>query len=172
MNAATRVILEAVRDGRVTPGTRAMAASLLKAEERLDALKAAKACTSAKVAKAAIESIGHHEKYRRAQERELEAVKREVWDEVLDRTWRDHRGFRCCESCHKNPVALLDLEPHHLALGSREDRVDWVMALCATCHRTGTKSAHSAPLWFAQKVVIPWAQAHGYQLPNRKEFRT
>jgi hypothetical protein len=45
------------------------------------------------------------------------------------------------------------------------------MALCADCHRTGKDAAHRRVRWFAVEIVIPWAKAHGYPLPNRKEYR-
>ena len=123
------------------------------------------------VQKAAKKELGgataHHEKVRRKKEREAEAVKIGVWSDVLHRVAGDHRGRLACEACG----SMVALEPHHLVLGSREDKAEWVMALCAKCHRLGPISAHVTPLLFAQKIVIPWAKAHGFTLPNRKEYR-
>ena len=121
-------------------------------------------------AKALPTSVVHHAKERRAEEAEAETVKADAWQAVLDRTWRDHRGRQSCESCHQ----VRALEPHHLELGAggRRDAPEVVMALCAECHRIGDVSAHLTPKRFAQTVVVPWAQAHGYSLPNRKEYRT
>lgn len=114
-------------------------------------------------------SVEHHEKVRRLEEREAEDTSIETLFLCRDRTAIDHRGRLACEACHHEKA----LEPHHLLMGAggREDRPDVVMLICRDCHILDPRSAHRSPRAFAAKVVIPWAQAHGYQLPNRKEYR-
>jgi hypothetical protein len=163
------LIIRAVAEDRVNQGTKALARRLVEAWARREAHAAARACTTAKVAKQAIASIEHHKRARRQEERELEAVKRDVWEECCGRSRLDHRGALACEACHKH--VGLALEPHHLILGRRTDAVEFVMVVCHLCHRGSLYSAHRAPRWFAQNVVIPWAKFHGYPLPNRKEYR-
>jgi hypothetical protein len=130
-------------------------------------LLARRDCPRAGPAKQPPATVAHHAKVRRAEERELEEVKRETWDAVLERIRVDHRARVACEGCHKERA----LEPHHLVLGERTDAPHLVMGLCAGCHRLTPFSAHQAPRLFAQTVVIPWAAAHGFELPNRKEYR-
>lgn len=167
-----RCILEAVRDQKVTTGTRSLSARILEAWDRRDALAAGRACTTAHVAKQAIPSVEHHEAYLDEKAAEAQAISVSTWSAVLERTAVDHRGWSACEACGKTH-GRSPLEPHHLELGAggRRDAPEVVMALCATCHRTGPKSAHRSPRRFALEVVIPWAKAHGFTLPNRKEYR-
>ena len=175
MNRLEEQLIRAVAEDRVTAGTKALARRYLEKRERKAARGAADACTTAKVAKAAIASVEHHRKARRAEERELEDVAKETWLAVLARSTVDHRGRACCEACHRLPGVgrLGPLEPHHLELGAggRPDELHLVMALCADCHRLDPDAAHRRPRHFAQTVVIPWARAHGYSLPSRKEYR-
>ena len=126
------------------------------------------------MAKAAIASVEHHEKVRRAEEREREQVSAHTWVACCARSRIDHRGALACEDCHRHATSTVGMEPHHLELGAggRRDAPEVVMVLCADCHRLDPDAAHRRPRHFAQTVVIPWARAHGYDLPNRKEYRT
>jgi hypothetical protein len=154
---------------KVTRGTIHLARRLIGQREERAARAAAKACTTGAVAKKAIASLDHHAKARRAEEREAEGCRLDVWMAVQERATVDHRGRCCCEACHRPRT----LEPHHLELGAggRPDRIDLVMALCRDCHTLDADSAHRRPRFFALTVVVPWARGHGYALPNRKEYR-
>lgn len=162
----SEVIVRAVAARGVTDGTVMLAERLVA---RWDAPKEERAPAPAKPP---IPSVAHHAKQRRAEEREREEVKRETWVACCGRSRVDHRGMLCCEACHKIATSGFLLEPHHLILGSRTDAPEVVMVLCADCHRLDPRSAHRAPRTFVQKVVIPWLTAHGYPVPNRKEYRT
>jgi hypothetical protein len=132
------------------------------------AVRLAKDAKKARVkAKKLPASVAHHDAHRASEAATMEQVKGETWRTIFERTSKDHHGWAACESCHVNQL----LEPHHLVLGERTDDPALVMALCDFCHRIGPESAHNAPRHFAQTVVIPWAKAHGYTLPNRKEYR-
>jgi hypothetical protein len=174
VNQIVRQILEAVRDDRVLEATRGFARRLLAQEdererELVERRAAAKAAREARPKKKVGGATAFHKKVRRQEELAGEEVGRATWSAVLDRTAVDHRGRHCCEACHK----LHALEPHHLMLGAggRVDEPELVMALCADCHRMAPGAAHRAPRTFAQTIVIPWAAAHRYPLPNRKEYR-
>jgi hypothetical protein len=114
-------------------------------------------------------SVEHHKKERRAEERSLEETSAATLEVCVLRTVTDHSGRCACEACHH--FLGRELEPHHLILGTRTDAPELVMLLCADCHRLGPGSAHRSPRHFAQHIVIPWAKAHGYPIPNRKEYR-
>jgi hypothetical protein len=157
VNRTVLEIVRAVAEGKVTIATMQNARRVLERE------------LAPAPAKAPIPSVKHHEAFAAELERELEEVSRETWDACLARTRVDHRGRGACESCHRER----ELEPHHLEMGSgnRTDAAHLVMALCADCHRLAPSAAHRRVRWFAVTVVIPWAKAHSYPLPNRKEYR-
>lgn len=170
MNATERTIIEAVRDGKVDRRLQLLATRYLEQKDR-----PAPAPRPPAPAKAPIASVVHHAAARRAEEHVREEVKADVWEAVLSRTLVDHRLVHACEACHMPPRSgWRELEPHHLELGAagRPDELHLVMALCSSCHRLAPDSAHRAPRAFSVRIVIPWAQAHGYTLPNRKEYRT
>lgn len=173
MNALEEQLIRALAEDRVTSRTKATARRYLERREVHAAVAAARACTTASVAKAAIASIEHHRKARRAEEREREEVKAEVWVACCARSRIDHRGALACEGCHRHATSTVGMEPHHLELGAggRRDAPEVVMVLCANCHRLGPGAAHRTPRAFVQTVVIPWLKTHGYPLPNRKEYR-
>lgn len=174
MNRIEEQIIRAVAEERVNRGTVLLAKRYLERRERHAAEAAARSCTTEAVAKAAIASVEHHKKARRAEERELEQVGEETWRLVLERVVIDHRGHVCCEACARLATPGRELEPHHLELGAggRRDAPEVVMALCCDCHRLAPSSAHRRPRWFVQNVVIPWLDRHGYPHPNRKEYRS
>jgi hypothetical protein len=156
-------IVRAVAAGGVTVGTVQLAKRLVERWDREPAPR------PPAPEKKAIASVRHHAKARRAEELADEEVRADVWDAVLVRATIDHRGRCACEACHRPRT----LEPHHLepGRGNRVDRIDRVMALCRGCHTGDGDSAHRRPRDFAQTVVVPWARAHRYELPNRKEYR-
>lgn len=156
MNRLEEEIIRAVAASKVTRGTVLLAKRMV---ERMDA----------HTQKAPIPSVAHAKKQRHEEERAEEDVALAVWSLVIARTLVDHRGKAACEACNKSRA----LEAHHLEMGAggRRDAPEVVMALCALCHRTGRLSAHRSPRAFAQEVVIPWCSAHGYPVPNRKEYR-
>lgn len=160
MNRDVRTCAEWIRDdqGPVPTWVRAAAARLLAPRRPIE--------------KVPVPSVVHHDEYLHELKEEREATKVETWNLVLQRTCVDHRGWFACEACHARFTSDSGLEPHHLVLGERTDAPELVMALCAGCHRLGPKAAHRRPRAFAQHVVVPWAQAHGFELPHRKEFRT
>jgi hypothetical protein len=166
VNATERTIIEAVRDGKVDRRLQLLATRYLEQKSR-----PAPAPRPPAPAKAPVASLEHWEASKKAADREADQVGVAVWTQVLLRSATDHRGTPGCEACHRRAGYL---EPHHLELGAagRPDEIHLVMALCSSCHRLAPDSAHRAPRGFALRVVIPWAQAHGYALPNRKEYRT
>jgi hypothetical protein len=170
MNATEEAIIRAVAEGRVTRKEVHLATRYLAQKDR-----PAPAPRPPGPEKAPIPSVDHHEKVRRQEERALEEVGAACWASVLERTRVDHRGVARCEACHRNPSLWgADLVPHHLELGAggRRDAPEVVMALCLCCHTIDPGSAHRSPRAFAQKIVVPWCHKHGYQVPNRKEYRT
>ena len=154
MNTIEEQILQAVAQDKVTRKTVLLARRYLAQRERL-AQKPLPPATE------------HHEKVRRQEESEREATRVDTWTACQERSRMDHGMRLACEGCHST---FLLLEPHHLVLVLRTDVPEWVMALCAECHRLGPKSAHRAPRDFAIRVVIPWAKRHGFVLPPRKEY--
>jgi 5-methylcytosine-specific restriction endonuclease McrA len=171
VNAVVRTLLEALRDGTATPKTRHLARRLLEREDEREARAAARACSTSKVAKAAIASVEHHQEARRAEERESEKTSAAVWKACVERSVVDHRGVRACELCDRSPLSVGNLEPHHLEYGSgnrlEKEKVENVMAVCRKCH----DAFHARPSKYVAKVVA-WCRAHLYPLPNRKEYRT
>lgn len=158
MNLIEEKIIRAVAKGKVSAATISLATRYLAKHEALAARPAPKA-------------LVHHAKERKQEEREQEKISTLTWTLVLNRSASDNSGKVVCEACHG--FAPRGLEPHHLELGAsgRRDHPEVVMALCGDCHRLGSKSAHQAPRFFAQTIVVPWAERHGFALPNRKEYR-
>lgn len=158
-------IVRSVANGEVTRGTGVLARRLV---ERWDAPGAPAVPAPAKQP---VASVAHHEKARRAEEHGREAVKAETWAACCARSRIDHRGALACEACHHHATSTVGMEPHHLVLVERTDAPGLVMVLCHDCHTLDPTSAHRAPRAFAKNVVVPWAKAHGFELPNRKEYR-
>lgn len=172
MNHLVRQILEAVRDGRVLPATRELAKRVLAREDQASARReAAAAARAARPKKKLGGATEHHRKARREEEREEEATSAACRAACEERTRLDHRGHLGCEACHRSVMERLD--DHHLTIGAagRVDDPALVMLLCRRCHTLDPKSAHRSPRHFAQTVVLPWLQRHGYPTPNRKEYR-
>jgi 5-methylcytosine-specific restriction endonuclease McrA len=73
-----------------------------------------------------------------------------------------------CQLCD-DPYVREGLDLHHLDLGagkSRRERISNVMMAHRTCH----DAYHANARAFVPRVKV-WCAAHGYPLPNRKEYR-
>lgn len=163
MKLELRRLLEDVAAGEIGPGIASRAKELLEAKRAPRARKRPEDLGAA---------YAHAAGRRRVAEQEREEIKRETWVACCARSRIDHHGALACEGCHRHATSTVSMEPHHLILGSRDDAPNLVMVLCARCHRLGPASAHRRPRFFAQTVVLPWAKAHGYTPPNRKEYRS